>query len=95
MISILMPVYNGAKYLNETIKSVLNSTFKQYEFLIVNDGSTDSSEEIIKSFKDKRIKYFKKTNSGIGETLNYGLKNSNYEIIARIDSDDLIFQTGF
>ena len=95
MISILMPVYNGAKYLNETIKSVLNSTFKQYEFLIVNDGSTDSSEEIIKSFKDKRIKYFKKTNSGIGETLNYGLKNSNHEIIARIDSDDLIFPDRF
>ena len=60
MISILMPVYNGAKYLNETIKSVLNSTLKQYEFLIVNDGSTDSSEEIIKSLKIKELNTLKK-----------------------------------
>ena len=91
MISIVMPVHNGDKFIGETITSVLNSTISNYEFLIINDGSTDNTEKIIKSFSDKRIKYFKKSNSGIAETLNYGLKKASHEIIARIDSDDLIF----
>ena len=85
-----MPVYNGEKYLLESIKHVLKSNLKKFEFIIVNDGSSDNSENIIKSFKDKRIKYFGKINSGISESLNYGLSKCNYNLIARIDCDDLM-----
>ena len=85
-----MPVFNGANYIDQTIQSVLKNNFKDFEFLIIDDGSTDNTAEIIKSFNDNRIKYFKKQNSGIAETLNFGLKKSNFELIARIDSDDLI-----
>lgn len=55
-ITVLMPVYNGEKYLNEAIDSILNQTFKDFEFLIINDGSIDKSLEIIKKYKDNRIK---------------------------------------
>ncbi len=73
MISVLMPVYNGSRYLLYSIGSILNQTFTDYEFIIVNDGSTDDSEEIILSFKDERIKYFKCEHTGISNTLNFGL----------------------
>lgn len=56
IITILMPVYNGEKYLREAIESILNQTFKTFEFLIINDGSTDDSKTIIKSYPDKRIR---------------------------------------
>ncbi|HRE40687.1 MAG TPA: glycosyltransferase [Ignavibacteria bacterium] len=88
-ISVLMPVYNSEKYLETSIRSVLNQTYQDYEFLIIDDGSTDNSEKIIKKINDSRIKYFKNTHSGLAATLNYGLKNATGEYIARIDSDDL------
>ena len=85
-----MPVYNGAMYIDKTIQSVLTNNFKNFEFLIIDDGSTDNTAEIIKSFSDYRIKYYKKQNSGIAETLNFGLKKTSFELVARIDSDDII-----
>ena len=85
-----MPVYNGAMYIDKTIQSVLKNNFKDFEFIIIDDGSTDNTSEIVQKFNDKRIKYYKKQNSGIAETLNFGLKKSNFELVARIDSDDLI-----
>jgi len=90
MISIIMPVYNGEKFLTQSIDSILNSSFKNFELIVVNDGSTDSSESIVKSYKDKRIKIFYKENSGIGESLNFGIEKSAFEIIARMDSDDIM-----
>ena len=56
LVTVLMPVYNGEKYLREAIKSILNQTFRDFEFLIIDDGSTDKSAEIIKSFNDARIR---------------------------------------
>ena len=53
-----MPVYNGVKHLDEAIKSILNQTFKNFEFIIIDDGSTDDSMKIIKSYNDNRIRYF-------------------------------------
>lgn len=91
-ISILMPVYNGDKYLSEAIVSVLSQSFTDFEFIIINDGSTDNSEKIIKEFqeKDNRILYFKnEKNLGIQKTLNIGLSFSKADYIARIDSDDI------
>ena len=90
MISILLPVYNGEKFLKSTINSMLNSTYKKFELVIVNDGSTDKSESIIKSFDDDRISLYYKSNSGLVDTLNYGIKKCSNEIIMRMDADDLI-----
>lgn len=89
-ITILMPVYNGAKYLSEAINSILNQTFTNYEFLIINDGSTDTSENIIKSFNDTRISYVKnEKNLGLIKTLNKGLDLAKGDYIARMDADDI------
>lgn len=85
-----MPVYNGEKYLKSAIDSILNQTFTEFEFLIINDGSTDSSEEIIKSFNDSRIVYIKHNqNKGIVATLNNGIDISRGKYIARMDADDI------
>lgn len=85
-----MPVYNGEKFITQTIDSVLNQTFSDFEFIIVDDGSTDNSERIVKSYNDERIKFFKnKNNSGIVFSLNRALEISCAEYIARIDADDI------
>jgi GT2 family glycosyltransferase len=88
-ISVVMPVYNSEEYASEAIESILNQTEKDFEFIIIDDGSTDNSEKIIKSFHDQRIKYFKKPHSGIIDSLNFGIKEARSEFIARMDSDDI------
>ena len=90
MISILLPVYNSELFIKNTIDSVLNSTHKAFELIIINDGSEDNSLDIIKSYDDPRIKLYNKSNSGLIETLNYGIKKCKNDIIMRIDSDDII-----
>lgn len=88
-VTVLMSVHNGEKYLREAIESILNQTFKDFEFLIVNDGSTDSSKEIILSYDDPRIVYVEnETNIGLTKSLNKGLKLAKGEYIARMDADD-------
>lgn len=92
MVSVVMPVYNGSKYLKEAIDSILNQTFTDFEFIIINDGSTDNSEDIILSYNDQRIRYLKnEQNSGICITLNKGLDNALGKYIARMDCDDISF----
>lgn len=90
-VSVLMPVYNTEEvFLKEAIESILNQTFQDFEFLIINDGSTNNAEEIILSYKDERIKYIKnKQNLGLIKTLNKGLELAQGEYIARMDSDDI------
>jgi len=91
-ISVVMPVYNDAPFLNEAIDSILNQTYTDFKFIIVNDGSTDTSGEIIKSYNDPRIKYIENTNNmGIAFSLNLGIGNAKSEFIARIDSNDSAF----
>ena len=89
-ISIIVPIYNAEKYLNKCIKSLINQTKEELEFILVNDGSTDSSEEIIKTYKDKRIKYFKNKNQGIGKTRNFGIEKATGKYIMFLDSDDYL-----
>jgi glycosyltransferase involved in cell wall biosynthesis len=85
-----MPVYNASEFLKETMDSVLNQTFNDFYFLIINDGSNDNSEEIIKSYEDERIVYIKNTqNLGLVATLNKGIDLVNTEFLARMDADDL------
>jgi len=91
-LTVLMPVYNAEKYLKEAIESILQQTFADFEFLIINDGSTDSSKEIILSYNDHRINYIEnETNKKLVETLNIGLNLSRGKYIARMDADDISF----
>ncbi len=86
----LLPVYNGATYLGEAIRSILGQTFTDFEFLIIDDGSTDESVAIIQEFHDPRIRLFHNgTNLGLVASLNRGLKLARGEYIARMDADDI------
>lgn len=91
-ISILLPVYNGSRFLPESFESILAQSFRDFELLTINDGSTDNSEEIILDYKakDDRIVYIKnETNIGLQATLDKGLSFAKGDYIARIDSDDI------
>ena len=89
-ISIIVPIYNASKYLKKCLDSLVNQTKKELEFILVNDGSTDDSESIIKSYNDNRIKYFKRSNHGIGKTRNFGINKSTGKYIMFLDSDDYL-----
>lgn len=90
MISVVMPVYNGEKYLREAIDSILNQTYRDFEFIILNDGSTDKTEEIVLSYTDPRIVYVKnEENLQIVKTLNKGIGLARGKYIARMDADDI------
>ena len=89
-VTVLMPVYNGGRFLREAIKSVLNQTYKDYELLAIDDGSRDDSVKIINSFGDSRIRLVKnEKNMGQMNTLNKGLALARGEYIARMDQDDI------
>lgn len=89
-ITVLMPVYNCELYINEAIDSILNQTFDDFEFLIIDDASTDSTISIIKAYDDPRIQLIEKPkNSGYTNSLNYGLSIARGEYIARMDGDDI------
>ncbi len=88
-ITVLMPVYNSARYIHQSIKSILNQTYKDFEFLIIDDGSTDNADQIISGFKDSRINYMKIEHRGTSAALNFGINTASGNWIARIDADDL------
>jgi glycosyltransferase involved in cell wall biosynthesis len=94
-ISVVMSVYNGDKYLKEAIESILSQTFTDLELIIINDGSTDRSREILESYKDGRIRLFNNTNKGLTKSLNEGIRYSNGEYIARMDADDVSMPNRF
>ena len=88
-VSVLMSVWNGERYLRQAIESILNQTFRDFEFLIVNDGSTDGSRDIILS-NDNRIRLLdNEANLGLTTSLNRGLELATGEYIARQDADDI------
>ncbi len=90
LVSIITPAYNCAKYIGETIDSVLAQTYPHWEMLIVDDCSTDNTEEIVKSYNDPRIKYLKnEKNSGAALSRNYALREAKGRWIAFLDSDDM------
>jgi glycosyltransferase involved in cell wall biosynthesis len=88
-ISAVMSVYNEERYVAAAIKSILNQSYPHFEFIIINDGSTDKSEEIIKSFNDERIVYKKIEKVNFSAALNIGLKTAKYDYVARMDADDI------
>ena len=88
-ISVIMPVYNAEKYLATAIESVLQQTFRDFELIIINDGSRDKTLDIINSFNDPRIKLISRENRGIVSTLNEGLEIAKGKYVARMDGDDI------
>ncbi|MCB4799526.1 glycosyltransferase family 2 protein [Neotamlana laminarinivorans] len=89
LISVVIPLYNKAKYIEDTLKSVINQTFKNFEIIIINDGSTDDSVEAAKRINDSRITIYNQTNLGLSQARNNGIKKGRAKYIAFIDADDL------
>lgn len=89
--SVIIPTFNRETYLNKTIQSVLNQVYENFELIIVNDGSTDDSEKIIKSFNDKRIVYLKIINSERGAARNKGVQIAKGDYVTFLDSDDVLY----
>ena len=89
-VSVIIPTYNRVHLIGKAIKSVLNQTYQDFEIIVIDDGSTDNTGEIIRSFKDKRVKYIKKykENKGISVARNIGIKMARGKYIALLDSDD-------
>ena len=89
-ISIIVPIYNSEKYLKKCLDSLMKQSKKELEFILINDGSTDNSEKIIKSYTDDRIKYYKTKNQGIGKTRNLGINKAQGKYLMFTDSDDYL-----
>ena len=92
-ISVLLPAYNAERYIHQSIDSVLVQTFRDFELLVMDDGSTDRTAEIVKSYSDPRVKYIGRAHRGLVDTLNEGLDLACGKYIARMDADDLIVKT--
>lgn len=89
-VTVLMSVYNGEKYLQEAIDSILGQTFKDFEFLIINDASTDGTDKILQSYCDPRLKIvYNRKNIGFPKSLNKGIQISRGKYLARMDADDI------
>ena len=90
-VSVVMPTYNGSKYIKRAIESILGQTYTNFEFLIIDDGSEDNTAEIIHSFNDKRIKYIYQDNRGPASAYNTGFKNAGPDFIFVMDHDDISY----
>ena len=95
LISVVLSVYNGEQYLSESIESILNQSYRDFEFIIIDDGSSDKSLEIIRSYNDKRIVVISRENRGLIASLNEGILKSKGKYIARMDADDISLPTRF
>lgn len=91
MVSIIIPCYNAEKTIKRCLESVISQTYKNIEIVIINDGSIDKTDSIIKKYiNDNRIKYYNRSNHGIGKTRNFGIKEATGEYITFLDSDDYL-----
>ena len=96
LISIIMPAYNAERHIRQAIQSILNQSYKHFELIIINDGSSDNTKAIIKSYSDNRIRFFEnEKNSGIVYCRNKGLKLAKGEFIGMFDADDVAHQEKF
>lgn len=93
LISVIIPSYNSEKYIHEAIRSIQNQSYQNWECLVIDDGSTDSTKEIIEKLilDDQRIKYYYKKNSGLSDSRNFGVTVAKGEFIQFLDSDDVLF----
>ena len=91
LFSVIIPTYNRADFITKTIHSVLSQTYTNFELIIVDDGSADNTERVIRKVEDPRIKYHKKDNSERGAARNYGTNKAKGDYITFLDSDDLLY----
>ena len=94
-ISVIVPLYNKEKFIRATINSVLQQTYKDFELIIVDDGSTDDSASVVKAIKDPRIRFVQKLNEGVSVARNTGIKESNGEWLLFLDADDELAENAF
>ena len=94
LVSIIMPAFNAEKYIGEAIQSVLDQEHKNFELIIINDGSKDATAEIVKLFTDKRIRYLQQENKGVSVARNRGLEEMKGDFFCFLDADDVFTQTG-
>ena len=87
--SIIIPLYNKEKFIENTIRSVLGQSFEDFELIVVNDGSTDKSLELVNKLKDKRIKTYSISNAGVSKARNFGIQKATSKLIVFLDADDL------
>ncbi|GAB4132182.1 MAG: glycosyltransferase [Bacteroidia bacterium] len=90
-ISVIIPAYNAASYLKETVESVLHQTFADFEIIIIDDGSRDNTAEVAQSIHDPRVKYFYSENKGVASARNKGAQLANGKYLAFLDADDLFY----
>lgn len=96
LVSVIIPVYNGSKFLGEAVNSVLKSTYRNFEIILIDDGSTDKSKELCRQLAKKyqRISFYSfAKNKGLGRVLNFALKKARGEFICRINQDDVMYPT--
>ena len=91
LVSVIIPTYNRADVIGRSIRSVLNQSHENFQMLIIDDGSTDSTEEVINSFDDDRIKYIYQKNQGANAARNQGIKIAEGDYISFLDSDDVFY----
>ncbi|MCU0342360.1 MAG: glycosyltransferase family 2 protein [Ignavibacterium sp.] len=89
-VTVLMTTYNCGEYISQAIKSILNQTYKDFELLIIDDGSTDNTQQIVRRFNDERIRFIELNHSGRSSALNIGLKEAKYDLLSLCDADDII-----
>jgi glycosyltransferase involved in cell wall biosynthesis len=88
LLTVVLPVHNCAKYVSAALDSILNQTFRDFELLVVDDGSEDNSVDVVKEHRDPRIRLVPRPHSGLGATLDYAISQCNNPLIARMDADD-------
>src|SRR5947207_15233453 len=88
LVSVIIPSYNRANILGETLDSVLAQSYTEFEAIVVDDGSTDRTPDVVAEYTDPRVRYFYKPNGGLSSARNFGLQLANGEFIAFLDSDD-------
>ncbi|AFY50939.1 putative glycosyltransferase [Nostoc sp. PCC 7524] len=89
LVSVIIPVFNGEKTIRKTLDSILSQTLKDLEIIVINDGSSDSTEEIVKNISDERLQIFSYPNAGLPASRNRGVSHANSEFISFIDADDI------
>ena len=92
LVSIIIPVYNASKYVEQSVYSAINQTYRNIEVIAVDDGSTDNSYELLKTIKDTRLKVFKQLNQGACVARNRGIQESTGEYVKFLDADDFLYQ---
>ena len=95
MISIIITAYNAEKTIEKCLNSILDTQYNDYEIILINDGSIDNTEKIIELFASDKIKYYKKTNTGVADSRNFGIEKAKGDYITFVDSDDYVSSNYF